>query len=104
MQKDIYNIMYLASDPASLSYKCLQDYLLYVSYPMDLGTVQQKLLSGEYDAPKELISDIELIFRNAKAYNAKNSEVSSEIHGHAHCNCSLHHVHQCCPQSDLKAY
>ena len=43
---------------------------------MDLGTVQQKLLSGEYEAPAELIADIELIFINAKIYNAKGSEVS----------------------------
>lgn len=38
--------------------------------------MRQKLLSGEYRAPVEFISDIELIFTNAKSYNAKGSEVS----------------------------
>ena len=46
---------------------------------MDLGTVRQKLLSGEYRAPVEFISDVELIFTNAKSYNAKGSEVSLKI-------------------------
>lgn len=43
---------------------------------MDLGTVRQKLQSGEYSAPREFVVDIELVFANAKSYNAKNSEVS----------------------------
>ena len=37
--------------------------------------MRQNLLSGEYRAPMEFISDIELIFTNAKSYNAKGSEV-----------------------------
>ena len=43
---------------------------------MDLGTVRQKLTAGEYSAPGEFKSDIELIFDNAKFYNARGSEVS----------------------------
>lgn len=43
---------------------------------MDLGTVQHKLFSGQYRAPIDFISDVNLIFKNAKAYNPRNSEVN----------------------------
>ena len=47
---------------------------------MDLGTVRQKLTAGEYSAPGEFKSDIELIFDNAKFYNARGSEVSESLY------------------------
>ena len=38
--------------------------------------MRQKLTAGEYSMPGEFTADIELIFKNAKIYNAKGSEVS----------------------------
>ena len=49
--------------------------MLTVHQPMDLSTVRAKLQSGEYSCPNSFISDIRLIFNNAKTYNRKDSEV-----------------------------
>ena len=38
--------------------------------------MRQKLAAGEYSVPGEFTSDIQLIFNNAKLYNARGSEVS----------------------------
>ena len=42
---------------------------------MDLGTVREKLLTGDYKVPNDFISDIKLIFSNAKKFNRKGSKV-----------------------------
>ena len=55
---------------------------MYVPCPMDLGTVRERLNAGEYSMPGEFTSDIELIFKNAKIYNAKGSEVSEITTGY----------------------
>ena len=46
---------------------------------MDLGTVRQKLTAGEYRLPGDFRSDIDLIFNNARLYNARGSEVSESL-------------------------
>lgn len=46
-----------------------------VQQPMDLSMVEQKLRRGDYLVPNDLISDVKLIFANAKTYNRKGSEV-----------------------------
>ena len=43
---------------------------------MDLSTVLSKLQSGQYGVPKDFISDLKLIFKNANNYNQKGSVVS----------------------------
>lgn len=45
------------------------DYLEKVSTPMDLSTIKEQLLSGNYDEPKDLNKDLKLIFQNSKLYN-----------------------------------
>lgn len=56
----------------------LKDYNSKVKRPMDLGTVKCKLLRGEYHTTRECAEDVNLVFRNAIAYNP-----------------SSHIVHQC---------
>jgi hypothetical protein len=46
---------------------------------MDLGTVRQKLTAAEYSMPGEFTSDIQLMFDNARLYNARGSEVSKRL-------------------------
>lgn len=52
-----------------------QDYLLVILHPMDLSTIRQNLLSGQYDCPSSFLSDIRLVFKNAKTYNRRGSAV-----------------------------
>jgi len=45
------------------------DYLSKVQSPMDLSTIKEQLLSGNYTEPKDLNHDLKLIFSNSKLYN-----------------------------------
>lgn len=51
----------------------LVDYPEVVQYPMDLGTVRKKLQIGSYGSVEEVLDDIQLIWDNCKAYNAKGT-------------------------------
>eukprot|EP01119_Soliformovum_irregulare_P011421 TRINITY_DN2851_c0_g1_i1.p1 TRINITY_DN2851_c0_g1~~TRINITY_DN2851_c0_g1_i1.p1 ORF type:complete len:193 (+),score=34.66 TRINITY_DN2851_c0_g1_i1:224-802(+) len=52
------------------------DYLAVIKNPMDLGTVERKLNSGEYPTHRMFAEDIRLVFRNALAYNPSQSDVA----------------------------
>jgi hypothetical protein len=45
------------------------DYFRFINHPMSIFTVQEKLDRGEYNTPGEFISDMRLIWSNAKNYN-----------------------------------
>lgn len=45
------------------------DYYKVITSPMDLSTVDKKLENGHYSAPKELVDDLVLVFRNCRQYN-----------------------------------
>jgi hypothetical protein len=45
------------------------DYFDYILKPMSIFTVQEKLDRGEYSNPAEFLSDMRLIWSNAKIYN-----------------------------------
>jgi len=47
----------------------LKDYHRVISNPMDLGTIYSRLVLGEFDDLREFVSDVELVFANAKLYN-----------------------------------
>ena len=47
----------------------LKDYHSVISKPMDLGTIYSQCVLGEYDDLNELVSDVSLVFSNAKRYN-----------------------------------
>jgi bromodomain and WD repeat domain containing protein 1/3 len=39
---------------------------------MDLQTVKEELISGNYDSPIEFAKDMRLIFQNSRSYNTNN--------------------------------
>lgn len=45
------------------------DYYQMVDTPMDLGTVREDLVGGNYDTPLEFAKDMRLIFQNSKIFN-----------------------------------
>lgn len=49
----------------------LHDYHNIIQKPMNLGSVVTRCLLGEYDTFGEIVSDIELVFKNAMRYNPK---------------------------------
>jgi hypothetical protein len=53
----------------------LLDYPKIISHPMDLGTVRINLENGEYETFQDLMSDLNLIWRNCRTYNIPGSEI-----------------------------
>lgn len=51
----------------------LMDYPNVVKYPMDLGTVKDKIKNSEYVHVEECLDDIQLVWDNCKNYNAEGS-------------------------------
>ncbi|KAL4787927.1 Bromodomain-containing protein [Aspergillus varians] len=45
------------------------DYYNVIVSPMDLSTMEEKLENDSYTAPKDLVSDLQLIFSNCQQYN-----------------------------------
>ncbi|KAG7223301.1 hypothetical protein INR49_015657, partial [Caranx melampygus] len=53
-----------------------EDYRDIIDTPMDLGTVSETLVAGNYENPMEFAKDIRLIFSNSKAYTPnKKSQI-----------------------------
>jgi len=56
------------------------DYYQVIDTPMDLRTVKEDLLGGNYESPLEFCKDMRLIFINSKNYNTnKRSRVSTSF-------------------------
>lgn len=54
------------------------DYLQIIDTPMDLRTVKEDLLGGNYEDPLDFAKDVRLIFQNSRNYNTnKRSRVSN---------------------------
>eukprot|EP00558_Chaetoceros_sp_UNC1202_P003703 CAMPEP_0197232734 /NCGR_PEP_ID=MMETSP1429-20130617/974_1 /TAXON_ID=49237 /ORGANISM="Chaetoceros sp., Strain UNC1202" /LENGTH=644 /DNA_ID=CAMNT_0042690855 /DNA_START=1 /DNA_END=1935 /DNA_ORIENTATION=+ len=53
----------------------LKDYHQIVKKPMDLGTVLMQCLLGEYNTFCQVITDLELVFKNAMSYNPKGHPI-----------------------------
>ncbi|KAK4169715.1 putative histone acetyltransferase [Cladorrhinum sp. PSN259] len=45
------------------------DYYNVITTPMDLSTIEERLEHDHYNTPKDLVSDMKLIFSNCKQYN-----------------------------------
>ena len=58
------------------------DYDKYVSKPMCLSVVRQKLQNGIYPSETEVVADVELVFTNAMLYNPKEHFVHSLAQDH----------------------
>jgi len=59
-------------DPVALN---ILDYPTIIKHPMDISTMQNKLLRGEYKNPLEFCDDAWLMFNNAWLYNKKTTRV-----------------------------
>ncbi|XP_052896754.1 bromodomain and WD repeat-containing protein 3 [Anopheles moucheti] len=54
------------------------DYLQIIDTPMDLRTIKEDLLGGNYDTPYDFCKDMRLIFQNSRNYNTnKRSRIYS---------------------------
>ncbi|ORY97374.1 Bromodomain-containing protein [Syncephalastrum racemosum] len=47
----------------------IPDYPTIVTHPMDISTIERKLIEGEYDSPAAFESDVRLMFNNCYKYN-----------------------------------
>jgi len=56
----------------------LQDYHKIIRKPMDLGTVYSRCVLGEYETLGGLVSDVDLVFSNAKRYNPMGHVVHTQ--------------------------
>lgn len=53
------------------------DYLQIVDTPMDLRTIKEDLIGGNYESQTQFFKDMRIIFSNSKAYNTnQRSRVS----------------------------
>ncbi|TNJ29266.1 Bromodomain-containing protein [Giardia muris] len=52
----------------------IPDYLEVIKRPMDLSTLKNNLLLGEYSFLYEFLLDMELIFSNCRTYNGQNND------------------------------
>lgn len=53
----------------------IPDYFTVIKHPMDLGTIKEKLASGEYSSPVDFAADVRLTFSNAMTYNPPGNNV-----------------------------
>lgn len=59
------------------------DYYQIIDTPMDLRTVKEDLIGGNYETPLEFAKDMKLIFTNSRNYNTnKRSRVSGKSLAH----------------------
>lgn len=73
--------MTLLFPPPSVPRDPVQDYRDIIDTPMDLGTVTETLIGGNYENPMEFAKDVRLIFSNSKAYTPnKKSRVRIGLH------------------------
>ncbi|CAF4812065.1 unnamed protein product, partial [Rotaria sp. Silwood2] len=59
-------------DPIALN---IPDYSIIIKHPMDISTMSNKLLRGEYKTPLEFCNDAWLMFNNAWLYNKKGTSI-----------------------------
>ncbi|CAF0800883.1 unnamed protein product, partial [Didymodactylos carnosus] len=59
-------------DPVALN---ILDYPNIIKHPMDISTINNKLLTGEYQNPLQFVDDMWLMFNNAWLYNKKTTKV-----------------------------
>ncbi|ALC46588.1 Acf1 [Drosophila busckii] len=51
------------------------DYYKIIKSPMDLAKIKSKLNMGQYQLNEELLSDIQLVFKNCDLYNVEGNEI-----------------------------
>ncbi|KAL9261996.1 Transcription factor GTE9-like protein [Drosera capensis] len=53
----------------------IPDYFQIIKHPMDLGTIEGRISSGEHSSPMDFAADVRLTFSNALTYNAAGTDV-----------------------------
>jgi hypothetical protein len=66
MARDTQSIFAIPVDPVALG---IPTYFDVITEPMDLGTIQSQLDSGDLDSPDEFIRLVRLVFENAIKFN-----------------------------------
>lgn len=59
----------------SLCFRSYPDYYEEIERPMSLFMINKKLKRQNYDSVQELVSDLLLIFDNARSYNMEDSPI-----------------------------
>lgn len=57
-----------------------KDYLQIIDSPMDLRTIKEDLIGGNYDSQSDFFKDIRMIFINSRQYNTNNRSRVSRIY------------------------
>ncbi|KAH7117118.1 hypothetical protein B0J11DRAFT_109531 [Dendryphion nanum] len=61
-----------AVDPVALN---IPSYLKIIKKPMDFGTIERNLKSGQYQTAKDFYNDAQLVFQNCYKFNPEGDEV-----------------------------
>lgn len=56
--------------------------VVQVSNPMDLGTVEMKLITHKYASPMHFAADVRLVFQNAMVFNEAEDPVHQVCRSH----------------------
>ncbi|KAF2273310.1 Bromodomain-containing protein [Westerdykella ornata] len=69
-----FNFPFLAPvDPVALN---IPTYFQVIKKPMDFGTIEKNLKSGQYQTAKDFYNDAQLVFKNCYTFNPEGDEVN----------------------------
>ncbi|KAJ3188601.1 hypothetical protein HDU85_004315 [Gaertneriomyces sp. JEL0708] len=66
---------WLFLEPVDPVVACAPDYYEVIKHPMDLSTVEKKLMAEEYEGPQQFVDDIQLMLNNCFVYNPPTNGV-----------------------------
>ncbi|KAK3848138.1 MAG: hypothetical protein J3R72DRAFT_357988, partial [Linnemannia gamsii] len=61
-----FGVFAVPVDPIALG---IPTYFDVIKHPMDFGTIEKKLIAGEYNSGEEVIQDVRLVFSNCATFN-----------------------------------
>ncbi|KAI9011440.1 Bromodomain-containing protein, partial [Gaertneriomyces semiglobifer] len=66
---------WLFLEPVDPVVACAPDYYEVIKHPMDLSTVEKRLMAEEYEGPQQFVDDIQLMLNNCFVYNPPTNGV-----------------------------
>ncbi|KAG0279219.1 hypothetical protein BGZ95_001952 [Linnemannia exigua] len=69
-----FGVFAVPVDPIALG---IPTYFDVIKHPMDFGTIEKKLIAGEYNSGEEVIQDVRLVFSNCATFNAPGDLVAA---------------------------
>ncbi|XP_010250834.1 PREDICTED: transcription factor GTE9 [Nelumbo nucifera] len=69
-----HNHGWVFNSPVDVVKLKIPDYFTIIKHPMDLGTIKNKIASGEYSCPWDFVADVRLTFSNAMTYNPPGND------------------------------